>query len=153
MSPGTVLNGTTGINTGQREVQRIDSSVFIKYRNLTSTGALSITSGSGNNVQSAGTGATANVVIGAANGGVGSLTPDLIVVDKTSTTLPTGVEVSNSDSTGKFNVYESGAWKVLCNKTDAACGAGSGAALSAILQQLVVILLIQETMRKYGIGH
>jgi hypothetical protein len=36
------------------------------------------------------------------------------------------------DSTGNLNIYQGGAWKLVCNKTDQGCGTGSGSALSAI---------------------
>ncbi len=106
----------------------------LSANNITNSGALTIATTSANLIlQPSGAGTTGNVVIGAANGGAGSTTPDLLVVDKTSGAPPTGVEGSILlSSTGKFSVYEGGSWKILCNTTDAACGAGSGAALSAI---------------------
>ena len=93
-----------------------------------------LSTASGNmTLQPAGSGTTGRVVIGAANGGAGSAAPDLLVLDKVSGAAPTGVEGAVLvDSTGKFNIYENGAWKVLCNSTDQGCGTGSGSSLSAI---------------------
>ena len=134
-APGT-LNSVTSIATGAGAgTTRIDASGnLVNIGNITTSSGTTIQSGSGNiTLQPSGTGTTGSIVIGAANGGAGSATPDLIVLDKTSGANPTGVEGSLLlDSTGKFNIFEGGAWKVLCNKTDAACGAGSGSALSAI---------------------
>ncbi|MDB4939576.1 MAG: hep Hag family protein, partial [Candidatus Doudnabacteria bacterium] len=98
------------------------------------SGDLTIGTTSGNVViQPSGTSTTGIVQIGAAGGGLGSASPDLLVLDRANGPLPTGVEGAIAiDSTGKFNIFEGGSWKVLCNKTDATCGAGSGAALSAV---------------------
>ncbi|MDZ4229728.1 MAG: hypothetical protein U1C53_01185, partial [Candidatus Veblenbacteria bacterium] len=102
--------------------------------NLTLPSGGEVNTASGNlTFQPAGSGTTASVQIGAANGGAGSATPDILVLDRTSGSLPSGVSGAVVvDSGGKFNVYENGAWKVLCNSTDQACGTGTGSALSAI---------------------
>jgi len=109
---------------------------------FTSGGALTFTAGAASTwgtsagdltLEVAGTGTTAHVHIGADGGG--SATPDLLVLDAKSTggdpAGTNGAMYYNANS-GLFRIYESGAWKTLCNKTDAACGAGSGTVLSAI---------------------
>ena len=87
-----------------------------------------------NLILSAGTsGTTRHVRIGATSA---SSTPDLLVLDQKNTAGdPTGalgaIYINNS---GKFMVYEGGtpAWKEVCNKTDQACGTGTGSAWSAL---------------------
>ncbi len=131
------LGGTTRISNagvGTLITGTVIGSDTFTTNNITDSGALTVqTTGANLILQPSGTGTTGNVQIGAANGGGGSTTPDLLVLDQDTTTLPAGTNGAILlDSTGKFNIYEGGAWKVLCNQTDAACGAGSGSALSAI---------------------
>jgi hypothetical protein len=102
---------------------------------LTSNGAgndITLTSADQIILQAAGSGTTGQVTIGES-----SASPDLLVVGiKTTAGNPTAVEGAiyyNADA-DKFYVAEGAvpAWKEVCNKTDAACGAGSGSAWSAL---------------------
>ena len=74
---------------------------------------------------------TGDVHIGSATS---SATPDLLVLDrKTDAGNPTGQNGALFvNSSNKLMINENGVWKELCNKTDAACGAGSGSAWSAL---------------------
>jgi fibronectin-binding autotransporter adhesin len=92
-----------------------------------------IQSGTGDiTLQARGSGTTGNVFIGETSG-----SPDLLVLGiKNTAGNPTAVEgaVYYNSNAGKFYIAEgsSPAWKELCNKTDAACGAGSGSAWDAL---------------------
>jgi len=96
-----------------------------------------------NLILSAGTsGTTRHVRIGATSA---SSTPDLLVLDQKNTAGdPTGalgaIYINNS---GKFMVYEGGtpAWKEVCNKTDQACGTGTGSAWSALTNPIANLTL------------
>jgi hypothetical protein len=133
----TLTSGNfTATGAGSVSLTPTAASTFTSGDALTFTaGAASTwgTSAGDLSLQVGGTGATANVQIGA--GGGGSTTPDLLVLDAKSTSGdPTGTNgaMYYNASSGLFRIFESGAWKTICNKTDAACGAGSGSALSAI---------------------
>jgi hypothetical protein len=97
---------------------------LVNIGNLTGTGNVTL--------QASGSGVTGNVYIGESG-----TTPDLLVVGtKTTAGNPTAVEgaIYYNSNTSKFYIAEGStpAWKEVCNKTDAACGAGSGSAWSAL---------------------
>ncbi len=81
----------------------------------TTAGSITLTSGSGNIIlQPAGTGTTANVQVGAGNGGAGSTTPDLLVLDdKSAAGDPTEVNgaMYYNASTGNFRCGVAGSWE------------------------------------------
>ena len=80
----------------------------------TSAGAITITSGSGNIILNADNSATGNVQVGVGNGGAGSTTPDLLVLDDKSTTGdPTEVNgaMYYNVSTGTLRCGEEGTWE------------------------------------------
>ncbi len=121
------VNGTASISGGLTVygTANIQSSEFktLIFGGDT-TGNLNLEAGSSAN--------SGYVLIGSAGQG-GVTNPDFLVIDQASGALPTPVNGALAmDSTGKFNIYENGQWKVLCNKTDETCGTGSGSSLSAI---------------------
>jgi len=80
----------------------------------TSAGAITITSGSGNIILNAGGASAANVQVGVGNGGAGSTTPDLLVLDdKSSTGDPTAVNgaMYYNVSTGNLRCAVVGTWE------------------------------------------
>lgn len=104
----TIDSGSTGalnIGTGS-------NAKSITIGNTTTTTALNLQSGSGNiGLQVAGVGTTGSVQIGA--GGIGSSTPDLLVVDAKSTSGdPTGTNgaMYYNANTGKFRCFQNSAW-------------------------------------------
>jgi hypothetical protein len=127
------FNAVTSIATGAGAgTTRIDASGNLtNIGDITSGAAATYGTSSGDlTVRSAGAG-TGNVIIG----GASSTTPDLLVVGRKSDAgNPTAVDgaVYFNANGGKFYIAEGGAWKEICNKTDAACGAGSGSAWSAL---------------------
>jgi hypothetical protein len=136
----TLNSGTTGtINIGtdaSAETINIGTGSAAKtvaVGSTNTTSATTIQSGSGNiTLQAAGSGTTGNVIIGETGA-----TPDLLVLGiKNTAGNPTAVEGATyyNSNTGKFYIAEGStpAWKEVCNKTDAACGAGSGSAWSAL---------------------
>lgn len=67
------------------------------------------------------------VVVGNSTAAAGN-DSTLFVVDSTTTAnLPIGVNggIIYDSTAGKFKIYENGAWKILCNQTDATCGGNS----------------------------
>jgi hypothetical protein len=67
------------------------------------------------------------IIIGNATASAGTDTT-LFVVDSGSTSnLPAGVNggIVYDSTLNKFKIYENGAWKILCNTTDALCGGNS----------------------------
>ncbi|KKR39860.1 MAG: hypothetical protein UT74_C0005G0077 [Parcubacteria group bacterium GW2011_GWC1_40_11] len=100
---------------------------------LTANAASTFSTSSGDlTIGSAGS-STGNIIIGGDSG----TTPDLLVLGRKSDAgNPTAVEAAAyyNVNSGKFYIAEgsSPAWKEVCNKTDAACGAGSGSAWNAL---------------------
>jgi hypothetical protein len=127
---GTIAVGTDA----NAETINLGTGAAAKTVALGSTNSSSTTtvqSGSGNiQLQSNGTGA-GSIFIGDTSA---TTTPDILVVgNKSNAGDPTGANGAiYYNSSNKFMIYENGTWKELCNKTDAACGAGSGSAWSAL---------------------
>jgi hypothetical protein len=125
MTTGTITIGGTGAQTGTIALgtgtgaQTINlgtggtGAKTVTIGSTASTGNTTIQSGTGNiNLQSAGTGTTGNVQIGA--GGAGSATPDLLVMDiKNTAGDPTGTNgaMYYNSNTNKFRCFENAAWK------------------------------------------
>jgi hypothetical protein len=128
-----VFNATTSIATGAGAgTVRIDASGNLtNIGNITSGAAATYGTSSGDLTIAAAGAGTGSVIIG----GASSTTPDLLVVGRKSDAgNPTAVDGAlyyNANS-GKFLIAEGGAWKEICNKTDAACGAGTGSSWSAL---------------------
>lgn len=130
INAGLSVNGGTNINVSGAAATTIGNS---------SAGALAlqgssvtITSNGANDItlQARAAGTTGFVNIGEASG-----SPDILVVGtKTTAGNPTGADggIYYNSNSGKFFIQEGGTWKEVCNKADAACGAGSGSAWSAL---------------------
>ncbi len=123
-------SGTVTVNVGSNNTSGSTTNVTVGSGSaatagdttLQAKGAVSITSGTASTyqtttgniiLQAAGSSTTANVQIGAGNGGSGTSTPDLLVVDdSSSSTDPTEVDgaIYYNASTKNFRCGESGAW-------------------------------------------
>jgi fibronectin-binding autotransporter adhesin len=128
-----LFNATTSIATGAGAgTVRIDASGNLtNIGNITSGAAATYGTSTGDLTIAAAGSNTGNIIIG----GAASSTPDLLVVGRKSDAgNPTAVDgaVYYNANGGKFYIAEGGSWKEICNKTDAACGAGSGSAWSAL---------------------
>jgi hypothetical protein len=126
-SGGDLTINTTGANVDIQDALNVDS--------LTSDAGVSIAAGESY------TGAGAVTL---SSGGSGILTLDgsgavIIAVGDALQTSISGSPGASANgmiwydsNTNKYKIYENGAEKILCNKTDQGCGTGTGAAWSAL---------------------
>ncbi len=104
-------NGSFTVTSGTLTLQTATSGAI----SITSAAASTYSTGAGNIIlQPAGSGTTASVQIGAGNGGAGSTTPDLLVLDASSSASdPTGANgaMYYNVSTGTFRCFQGSAWR------------------------------------------
>ena len=114
----TGLSSPSLTSTGALAVTSAASTALTLTGNAASTlsttaGAITIQSGSGNVILAADGASSGNIQIGTGNGGTGTSTPDLLVLDDNSTTTdPTGVAGAMyfNSVTQSFRCYQNTAW-------------------------------------------